>query len=162
MSPQCIGYIIGIIALTVLSAFFSASETAYNSLNKIKLKNKANEGSKGAKKALLLVDNYDKLITTILIGNNIVNIAAATIATLLFTEFIKSADLAATVSTIVVTVITLIFGEITPKSIAKEFSESFASKVATILQILCLIFTPFTYIFSLWQYFLVLFRQKSK
>ncbi len=151
MSPQCIGYIIGIIALTVLSAFFSASETAYNSLNKIKLKNKANEGSKGAKKALLLVDNYDKLITTILIGNNIVNIAAATIATLLFTEFIKSADLAATVSTIVVTVITLIFGEITPKSIAKEFSESFASKVATILQILCLIFTPFTYIFSLWQ-----------
>ena len=107
MSPQCIAYIIGIIVLTALSAFFSASETAYNSLNKIKLKNRANEGSKGAKKALLLVDNYDKLITTILIGNNIVNIAAATIATLLFTEIIKSnADLAATVSTIVVTVIT--------------------------------------------------------
>lgn len=152
MSPQCIAYIIGIIVLTALSAFFSASETAYNSLNKIKLKNRANEGSKGAKKALLLVDNYDKLITTILIGNNIVNIAAATIATLLFTEVIKSnADLAATVSTIVVTVITLIFGEITPKSIAKEFAESFASKIATILQILCLIFTPFTWLFSLWQ-----------
>ncbi len=152
MSPQCIAYIIGIIVLTALSAFFSASETAYNSLNKIKLKNRANEGSKGAKKALLLVDNYDKLITTILIGNNIVNIAAATIATLLFTEIIKSnADLAATVSTIVVTVITLIFGEITPKSIAKEFAESFAARVATILQILCLIFTPFTWLFSLWQ-----------
>ncbi len=156
MSPQCIGYIVGIIVLTVLSAFFSASETSYNSLNKIKLKNKANEGSKGAKKALLLVDNYDKLITTILIGNNIVNIAAATIATLLFTEIIKSQpDLAATVSTIVVTVITLIFGEITPKSIAKEFSEGFAIRVATILQILCLIFTPFTWLFSKWQKLLI-------
>ncbi len=151
MASQCIGYIIGIILLTALSAFFSASETAYNSLNKIKLKNKANEGSRGAKKALLLVDNYDKLITTILIGNNIVNIASATIATLLFTKIIESADVAATVSTVVVTVITLIFGEITPKSIAKEFSESIASKIATILQILCLIFTPFTWLFSLWQ-----------
>lgn len=163
MSPQCIAYIVGIIVLTALSAFFSACETAYNSINKIKLKNLANEGSKRAKKALLLVDNYDKLITTILIGNNIVNIAAATIATLLFTELIKSQpDLAATVSTIVVTVITLIFGEITPKSIAKEFSEGFATRVATILQILCLIFTPFTWLFSKWQRLLIkLFKPKA-
>lgn len=163
MSPQCIGYIIAIIVLTALSAFFSATETAYNGLNKIKLKNKANEGSKGAKKALLLVDNYDKLITTILIGNNIVNIAAATIATLLFTEIIKTKpDLAATVSTIVVTVITLIFGEITPKSIAKEFSEGYASKVATIMQVLCIIFTPFTWLFSLWQKLLIkMFKPKK-
>lgn len=152
MSPQWIGYIIGIILLTILSGFFSASETAYNSLNRIKVKNMAAAGSKGAKKALLLVDNYDKLITTILIGNNIVNIASATIATLLFTDIIRSKpDLAATVSTIVITVVTLIFGEITPKSIAKEFSEAFAIRVATLLQILCIIFTPLTMLFSLWQ-----------
>lgn len=163
MSPQCIGYIIGIIVLTALSAFFSASETAYNSLNRIKLKNKANEGSKSAKKALLLVDNYDKLITTILIGNNIVNIASATIATLLFTEIIKTKpDLAATVSTIVITVITLIFGEITPKTIAKEFSEGFALKVATILQVLCLIFTPFTWLFSKWQKLMIKIMKPSE
>ncbi|MDE6967499.1 MAG: hemolysin family protein, partial [Clostridia bacterium] len=163
MSPQCIGYIVGIIVLTALSSFFSASETAYNSLNKIKLKNQANEGSKRAKKALLLVDNYDKLITTILIGNNIVNIAAATIATLFFTEVIKSQpDLAATISTIVVTIVTLIFGEITPKTIAKEFSEGFATRVATILQILCLIFTPFTWLFSKWQKIMIkIFKPKN-
>lgn len=164
MSPTSIGYLIAIIILTILSGFFSASETAYNSLNKIKLKNKAQEGSKSAKKALLLVDNYDKLISTILIGNNIVNIASATIATLFFTDIMKDyqGDLVATISTVVMTIVTLIFGEISPKSVAKEFSEGYACKTATILQILCLIFTPLTWFFEQWKKLLVLiFKPKN-
>ncbi len=113
-------YVIILIALLILSAFFSATETSFTSLNRARLKVYADDGNKSAKKALKYTENYDKLLYTILIGNNIVNLTLATISTLLFSEIIKSsASLAATLSTIISTITVLIFGEITPKTLAK-------------------------------------------
>ena len=99
-----------------MSAYFSATETAFSTFNKIRVKNLAEKGNKKAQAALKLADNYDTLLSTILIGNNIVNILASAMGTLLFTELLKSQDLGATVSTAVLTVTVLIFGEISPKS----------------------------------------------
>ena len=101
-----------------MSAYFSATETAFSSLNKTRLKMLADNGNKRAALALRLSENYDKLISTILIGNNIVNIMVASIGTLLFVDIYG--DIGATVSTDVVTIVVLIFGEITPKSIEKD------------------------------------------
>ena len=104
--------------LIALSAFFSASETAFSSMNRIRMKNKAAEGHKRAKLVLKISENYDTLLSTILVGNNIVNIASSSIATVVFTSFMG--DIGVTISTIVMTVVVLIFGEITPKLFAKE------------------------------------------
>ena len=132
-----------------LSAFFSASETAFTSVNRVKLKTLMQNGSKRAKLALTLTEDYDRLITTILIGNNIVNIAASSLATSLFLVLLNNqANLATTVSTVVMTVVILIFGEVSPKAIAKESPESLTMTFAPVLRMLCTIFTPFAVMFS--------------
>ena len=115
------GSIFAIVVCIAMSAYFSATETAFSSLNKTRLKVLADNGNKRAALALKLSEDYDKLISTILIGNNIVNIMVASIGTLLFVGLYG--DIGATVSTIVVTVVVLIFGEITPKSVAKDTPE---------------------------------------
>ncbi len=135
--------------LLVFSAYFSAIETAFSCSNKIRLKNLSNNGNKKAEIALKLLENYDDLISTILIGNNIVNIAAATIATVIFTRVLG--DAGATVSTVVMTVAVLIFGEITPKSLAKEFPEKFSMASSRFIAILMKIFFPLILIFGGWK-----------
>ena len=120
-----VGAIITIIFLVGFSAYFSATETAFTSLNRIRIKNLAGDGDKAAQRVITLSENYDKLLTTILIGNNIVNIAMTAISTVLFIDLYGKYG--ATVSTVVITIIVLIFGEISPKSLAKEKSKSFAT-----------------------------------
>jgi CBS domain containing-hemolysin-like protein len=134
-----------------LSAFFSATETAFSTLNKTKIKTQADKGSRRATLASKLAEDYDRLLSTILIGNNIVNIAMASVGTMLFVELLKDNDLGATVSTAVVTVVVLIFGEISPKSLAKDCPEKFALAVAPIMQFLMWVFLPLNFIFSLWK-----------
>ena len=144
-----ITYIMILAVLILLSAYFSATETAFSSLNKTRLKTFAEKGNRKAQLACKLHDNYDKLISTILIGNNIVNIAAASIGTI---AFVKSfGDIGATISTVVITLLVLIFGEITPKSIAKDYPEKFAMFSAPLIRILIWILTPLNFIFTLWK-----------
>ena len=141
--------IIEIVVLVMLSAYFSATETAFTSVNKIKLKNMAAEGDKKAALVLELESKYDKLLTTILVGNNIVNIAMTAIATLLFVDLLG--DYGATVSTIVITVVVLIFGEISPKNIAKEKPETFSMFSAPIIKVLMTLLTPINFLFTQWK-----------
>ena len=144
-----ISSILILVLLITMSAYFSATETAYSSLNKIKLKSIANKGNKKAKLALGLSEKYDSVISTILIGNNIVNIATASLATVLFTKLLGSSGV--TVSTIVMTILILIFGEISPKSIAKDIPESFAIVSAPLLNAFCIILKPVNNLFCLWK-----------
>ena len=142
--------LLGMVICIILSGYFSATETAFSSLNKTRIKYMAEKGSKRAKRTLQLADNYDKLIATILIGNNIVNITTASIGTLLFVDLMGQ-ELGATVSTVVVTIVVLIFGEITPKSIAKDYPERFALFSAPMIGALLWLFTPLNFLFSLWK-----------
>ena len=134
------------------SAFFSSSETAYTSVSRIRLKHASEDGDRQAQKALNLQQNFESLLSTILIGNNLVNIAASSIATLFFINLFPTYG--ATIATVATTVILLLFGEITPKLIAKVYSEPVAKKVATPINLLMKIFTPFVWIFSQWQKFI--------
>ncbi len=143
---QTASYLIIIILLLLVSALFSACEMAYSSVNRIRLKNYAQQGNKQAKKALKIVDSFDDALTSILIGNNIVNIASASIGTILFTNLIGSKGVG--VSTAVMTILVLIFGEISPKSIAKENPERFVLLFATPLSICIWIMKPFIIMFS--------------
>lgn len=147
-------YIVAIVVLLLLSGLFSATETAFSSLNKIRIKNLSTSNSKKSRLVARLYNDYDSLISTILIGNNIVNIAASTISTLLFAKLITNPALAPTVSTIVMTIIVLIFGEITPKSIAKRSPEFFAHFVAPFILVVYYLFYPLTWLFGLWQKFI--------
>ena len=133
-----------LIVLVALSAFFSGTEMAFSTASKPRLKSLSQDGNRRAKLALKLADNYDELLSTILIGNNIVNIASSSIATLLFVKYF--ADKGATLSTVVMTVVILIFGEISPKSIAKEVAEPFAMAVAPVMNLLNKIFKPLNFI----------------
>ena len=135
----------------VMSAYFSATETAFSSLNKTRIKTMAEKGDKKAQRTLDLSDEYDKLISTILIGNNVVNIALSSIGTVFFIALLKNGDLGATVSTAVVTVVVLIFGEITPKSIAKDAPESFAMFSAPFIGFLMAALTPVNFLFTQWK-----------
>ncbi len=146
-----IGTLIFIIVLIFLSAFFSASETAYTSANKIRLKSKAENGSKAAERALKIIHRYDKTLTTILIGNNIVNILTSSLATVMFIDLLKDNDKGSLVSTVVVTVVVLIFGEILPKTIAKSHAETFSCAISGIMTFLMTIFTPLSAFFILLQ-----------
>ncbi|MBQ6895155.1 MAG: HlyC/CorC family transporter [Clostridia bacterium] len=141
--------LIALAALILMSAYFSATETAFSSVNKIRLKNMASEGNKKAKLALDLSNDYDKLLSTILVGNNIVNIAATSLATVIFIDIYGS--IGATISTVVMTVLVLIFGEISPKSMAKEAPEAFSMFSAPIIKFLMIILAPVNFIFSLWK-----------
>ena len=136
-------------ACLVLSAYFSATETAFSSANSTSLKTLAEKGSKKAKLACELLEHYDKLLSTILIGNNIVNILMASIGTVLFVR--HYGDAGATISTIVVTVVVLVFGEISPKSVAKDCAERFAMFSAPILRVFLFVLTPLNFLFSLWK-----------
>ncbi len=133
----------------LLSAYFSATETAFSSANTTRLKTLAEKGSGNAALALKLLEQYDRLLSTILIGNNIVNIATASIGTVLFVR--HYGDAGATISTVVVTVVVLIFGEISPKSIAKDCAEKCAMLSAPILRVLIWVLMPLNLLFSLWK-----------
>ena len=141
---------VALVILVGFSAFFSASETAFSSLNQIRLKSRAEDGDSSAARVLNMAEQYDKLLSTILIGNNIVNIAAASIGTILFTRML-GAERGATVSTIVLTIIVLIFGEVTPKSLAKEMPEKVATAVSPFLVLLLALMTPLTWMFTQWK-----------
>lgn len=157
-------YVIILVALLILSAFFSATETAFTSLNRTRLKLLADDGKKSAKKALKHADNYDRLLYTILIGNNIVNLTLATISTLLFSSIITNSEsLSATLSTIISTIAVLIFGEITPKTLAKEFPEKVAMFVAPIMDFFTIILYPLNLVFTGWKLLLKkIFKFKSE
>ena len=145
------GNTFAMVICVAMSAYFSATETAFSSLNKTRLKMLADNGNKRAALALKLSENYDKLISTILIGNNIVNIMVASIGTLLFVDLYG--DIGATVSTVVVTIVVLIFGEITPKSIAKDAPERFALFSAPFIRLWIWVLTPLNFLFSKWKKF---------
>ena len=139
-----------IILCVVMSAYFSATETAFSSLNRIRIKNMADKGNKRAALVAKLSDQYDSMLSTILIGNNIVNIGCSSLATVLCLKWLGE-DMGPSISTIATTVVVLIFGEISPKSIAKESPEKFAMFSAPILKVLMVILTPFNYLFGLWK-----------
>ncbi len=133
-----------IVILLILSALFSASETALSSVNKVRLRSYADDGSKRAKMAIKLTDNFDKTLTTILIGNNVVNLASTTVATVMITVRFGAKYVAA--STAVMTVLVIIFGEIIPKNIANEFSEKVSMFIAYPLYGLLVILTPLVWL----------------
>ena len=132
--------------LILLSAFFSSAETAYSSVNKIRLRNFESEGLRGSKKALFITENFDRALSTILVGNNIVNIAAASISAKMATDLFGG-NTGLVVSTFVMTLLILIFGEILPKSLAKENAESYALSISGILFLLIKILTPVNFFF---------------
>ena len=134
-----------IAALVMLSAFFSSTETAFSSVSRIRLKNIADNGDKRAKKALYIVDHYDKALSTILVGNNIVNIASSALATLLFVSFLGDA-MGTLMSTIILTIVVLICGEVLPKNIAIENNVKMCLSFAGILKVLMILLTPVTFL----------------
>ena len=152
--------IIVLIILVMLSAFFSGTETAFTSFNRNRIKTLAQDGNRRAKSVLDIDDKYEKFISTILVGNNIVNITATTISGVMFANLLKgNEELAPTVSTIVMTVVVLLFGEITPKTLAKDFSEKYAMATSGLVKFIMAILTPITFIFSLWKLLLsVIFK----
>ena len=155
------GSIIFLVILVALSAFFSATETAFLSFNKARMKSMAKQGNKKAQLVVDLEERYDKLLSTILIGNNIVNILASSMATVIFVAFLGNAGV--TVSTVVMTVVVLIFGEISPKTLAKDHADSLAMVIAPIINLLMGLFTPFTWLFSQWKKLLtVIFPSKGE
>ncbi len=144
--------IIVIIVLVLLSGFFSATETAYSCANRIKLKTYVTQGKKNAKAVYKFADEgYDKLVTAILVGNNIVNISASAIGTVLFTQILKNPDLAPTISTIVLTVVVLLFGEITPKYLASVYPEKFCFLFYPLMQFFYWILMPVCKVFDLYK-----------
>ena len=159
-----IGLLIAIIALIIMSGFFSSTETAYSCVNRIKLRSLAANGDKKAKKVLDLAENkYDKLISTILIGNNIVNLSASTLATIMFAKLINDANASAIVSTAVITIAVLIFGEITPKFIAKVYPEKLAGAFYPIIKFFYYTFYIINVVFSGWKWLLSkIFRFKNE
>ena len=150
MDDGSLTLLVALVILVAFSAFFSASETAFSSLNQIRLKSRAEDGDPSAARVLAMSEQYDKLLSTILIGNNIVNIAAASIGTVLFTRLLDP-QRGATVSTIVLTIVVLIFGEVTPKSLAKEMPERVATAVSPFLSLLMLLLSPLTWLFTQWK-----------
>ena len=147
MDSASIGMIAAMVVMVICSAYFSATETAFTSLNRIRLKSKADAGNRRAARALELVDKYDNLLSTILVGNNIVNLTASSLSTLFFTVGLKLQN-GAVIATAVITVVVLIFGEVSPKSMAKEAPEQFAMFSAPIIGALMVILTPVNWFFA--------------
>ncbi len=148
------GILIAMIVLVLMSGFFSASETAFSSLNKVKLKAMMKEGESNKKieRALKLSEDYDVVLSTVLIGNNIVNIACTSLATLFFTGLLgDNSDLGATVSTVVMTIVVLIFGEVTPKTYAKEKADKVVVAITPIIKAFIIIFSPLNVFFKAWK-----------
>lgn len=144
--------LIALIALVILSAFFSATETAYTSLNTIRLKSLAQKENK-FKRVLRLYEKYDKLLTTILIGNNIVNLTASSLALIFFTLVLKDGSFLdpSLISTAVITIVVLLFGEIMPKFIAKAYPERLASFFYPFITLCYYIFYPLNFLLGLYK-----------
>lgn len=154
--------IIIILICLILSSYFSATETAFSTFNKVRIRTIAEKGKRKAKLVLKLSDNYDGLLSTILIGNNIVNILSASLATMLFTKWLGEGT-GPTVSTAVMTIIVLIFGEITPKSIAKEHPEAFTMFAAPFIKLLMVLLAPLNWIFKQWKKLMsLIFKPKEE
>ena len=152
MDSHSIFLLVTIFFCVLMSAYFSATETAFSSINKIRLKTMSEDGNKKAERTLKLADDYDGLLSTILIGNNIVNILASSLSTILFIGLLKNNDsLATTLSTLTLTIVILIFGEISPKSIAKESPERFAMFSTPIISFFMIIFKPLNWVFRQWK-----------
>lgn len=149
MGDGSIQMIIVVFVCLVLSGLFSATETAFSTFNRVRMKNLASDDDKRAALVMKLADDYDSLLSTILIGNNIVNITLASVATLLFVGWLPQNG--AAVSTIVTTVVVLIFGEVSPKSIAKETPDSFAKFIAPFINVLSVLFKPINFLFAKWK-----------
>ncbi len=132
----------------IMSAYFSATETAFSTFNRIRMKTMAEGGNKRAERVVRLSDNYDTLISTILIGNNIVNILASSMATILFVNLLNDQNIGSTVSTVVMTIVVLIFAEVSPKAIAKEMPESFSMFAAPLISALIYVFMPLSLLFK--------------
>ena len=141
------GYLIAIILLTLCSTFFSATETAFSSANKIKLKNMAADDNKRAAQALRLAEDFDQLITAVLVGNTISNIVMTAVATV-YGITTWGAKIGPTIATVIVTVLILVFGEISPKIIAREYAEEVALFLTPMVRTLIFVLTPLTFIFN--------------
>ena len=154
---------VAIVVLVIMSGFFSSTETAYSCANRIKLRTLVSNGDKRAKKVLDLAEtNYDRFISTVLIGNNIVNLSASTLATLFFADLIMDGGTSAIVSTVAITLAVLIFGEITPKFIAKTYPEKFAMAFYPLIKFFYYIFFPLNFLFGGWKWLLSkVFRFKN-
>ena len=160
MNGDTVSSILIIVILVMLSAYFSATETAFSSLNRTRLKALAEKGDKKAELACRLSEDYDRLLSTILVGNNIVNITMTSVSTLLFVRLLP--NIGATVSTIVITIVVLIFGEISPKSLAKEDPEKFSMLSAPIIRGFIWLLTPVNFLFTQWKKLLSkIFKSKS-
>lgn len=133
------------VVLLLLSAFFSSTETAFSSVSKIRLKNLADNGNKKAKTALYVAERYSKALTTILVGNNIVNIANSALATVFFVNIFGEAQ-GTVISTVVITIVVLIFGEVLPKNIAIDNAEKICMTFAPVLKFLMVLLTPLSII----------------
>ncbi|TLG73923.1 hemolysin family protein [Culicoidibacter larvae] len=144
--PSSIWLLAAIMILIIFSAFFSASEIAFSSVNRVRLRNYAEQGRHNSKLALQMAEDFGTLITTVLIGNNIVNILISTLATALFTKLFGVVGVA--YSVVVITIVILIFGEIFPKALAKEYAEGFCIKAAPILKFFIIILKPLSIIFG--------------
>ena len=149
MDSSSIILLVVLLCLILMSGFFSSTETAFSCINKIRLKNREAAGSKRAGLVLRMAEDYDRLLSTILIGNNIVNLSAASIATVLFTRWMGERGVP--VSTIVLTVVVLIFGEISPKSLAKERPERIAMAFAPLLRFFIMLLKPVNFLFAQWK-----------
>ena len=161
MDPDSIRSILFMLILVSLSAYFSATETAFSSFNRIRLKGMAENGDKKAVRALKVAEDYDRLLSTILVGNNLVNILLTTVATIFFVKL--SAAHGATISTVVITVVVLIFGEISPKSLAKEYADGFVLATAPLLRCVMVLLSPVNWLFSLWKRLLrLLFKSEGE
>ena len=148
-----VSQILILLVLLLLSGIFSSAETALTTYNKIRMRALADEGNKRASTVLAVTENSGKMLSAILIGNNIVNIGASSLATVLFTRLVGGVY-GPTVSTVVMTLLVLTFGEITPKSMAKEMPETLAMSFAPVLSALVTIFTPLNALFGAWKKFL--------
>ena len=141
VDPVIIGSVAALAVLVLFSAMFSATETAFTSLNRIKLRKLAEEGNRRAAKANRLLDNYEKLLTTILVGNNLVNITASSLSTVLFTRLV-GAEVGAVYATVIMLIVILACGEITPKCMAKARPEGFALWITPVISAISTVLTP--------------------
>lgn len=138
------------VLMVALSAYFSATETAFSSMNRTRIRSMAEYGDKRAQRVLNISEDYDKLLSTILVGNNIVNIGLSSLGTVLFIDLLGE-SYGAAASTVVITVVVLIFGEISPKSLAKENPEGFAMLAAPSVAFFTALLRPVNFLFSAWK-----------
>ena len=169
MDGDSIGLIIVMVILLALSAFFSATETAFSTFNRIRMKSMAQSGNKKAALVMKFDENYDKMLNSVLIGNNIVNISLSSIATIFFVDLLTKVDptsaqsIGATVSTVVITIAVLIFGEISPKIIAKSNADKVALSFVHIVNGIIVILTPLSVIFGAWSKLIMkVFKSKDQ